>query len=275
MTALASKDSLLVEIGGMPISLRIEDEAFRELVSHHYQGFLGADPAKFELQVQLLLDKTMTAEEVRVQRKGACWLLERGDFCALWDPSSGRGQVEQHPFTYSLDSVLRIVHSLILADQGGFLLHAASAVCDGGAYLFSGVSGAGKTTLSRLAPADVTLLTDEISYVRPGRDGYLAYGTPFAGELAKSGKNCAAPIRGLFFLEKGVENRTDEVAPSESVGCLMRNVLFFAQDRGLVETLFATACEFVSQVPVRRLTFYPDSRVWDTIREFEGEPAHV
>jgi hypothetical protein len=42
-----------------------------------------------------------------------------------------------------------------------------------------------------------------------------------------------------------------------------------------VEKLLATACDFVAGVPIRRLTFYPDSRVWDTIRFFEGEPAHV
>ncbi len=75
--------------------------------------------------------------------------------------------MRQNANPYSLDSVLRIVHSLILAERGGFLLHAASAICDGRACLFSGVSGAGKTTMTRLAPPDVTLLTDEISYVRP------------------------------------------------------------------------------------------------------------
>ena len=62
--------------------------------------------------------------------------------------------------------MLRIVHTLVLARQGGFLLHSASAIRNGKAFLFAGVSEAGKTTISRLAPPDATLLTDEISYVR-------------------------------------------------------------------------------------------------------------
>ena len=53
---------------------------------------------------------------------------------------------------YSIDAALRIIHSLILARQGGLLVHAASAVRNGKAFLFAGVSGAGKTTISRLAP---------------------------------------------------------------------------------------------------------------------------
>ena len=49
----------------------------------------------------------------------------------------------------------------------------------------------------------------------------------------------------------------------------MRNILFFAEDQGLVEKLLATACDFVARVPIRRLTFYPDARVWDLVRNFD------
>ena len=53
---------------------------------------------------------------------------------------------------------------------------------------------------------------------------------------------------------------------SEAIRCLMRNILFFAEDAKLVQSVFQSACEFVEQVSVRRLTFTPDSRVWDLIR---------
>ena len=201
------------------------------------------------------------------------WILERGDLQARWNSRTGLGLVRQSVNPYSLDAVLRIVHSLILAERGGFLLHAASAICDGRAYLFSGVSGAGKTTMTRLAPPHVTLLTDEISYLRPREEGYRAFGTPFAGELAKAGENCSAPVGALFFLEKGSENRIDELPFVEAVSRLMRNILFFAEDKALVDKLFATACDFVERVPIRTLTFYPDSRVWDEVRNFGHNPG--
>jgi hypothetical protein len=51
--------------------------------------------------------------------------------------------------------------------------------------------------------------------------------------------------------------------------------LFFAEDHDLVDRLFATACDFVDTVPVRRLTFYPDARVWDEIRNWQGVPQHA
>ncbi len=204
--------------------------------------------------------------DVRVFRDGRQWRLERGDFRAEWDPVTRRGRIRQSANPYSIDTVLRIVHTLVLAREGGFLVHAASAVRNGKAYLFAGVSGAGKTTISRLAPPDADLLTDEISYVRKEADGYFAYGTPFAGELAKAGENLRAPLGAVYLLAQGPENRIEDLGAAEAARGLLTNILFFAEDAELVQAVFRSALEFVERVPVRRLTFVPDARVWELIR---------
>ena len=257
-----------VEIGGLPILLRTNDPSFREMLADRYTKFLGgsANP-RFEFDVDLIAPPADGEEEdAHVEVQGRNWYLKRGDFRAHWDPDAGRGTIRQSANPYSLDSVLRIVHTLFLAREGGFLLHAASAIRNGRAFLFSGVSGAGKTTISSLIPEDATLLTDEISYIRRGRDGYEACGTPFAGELARVGENLSAPVEGLYFLAKGPENKIEPIASADAVRTLMRNILFFAEDAELVNLIFQAACEFVERVPVRRLTFFPDERVWDLIQ---------
>jgi hypothetical protein len=192
--------------------------------------------------------------------------MERGDFRAEWEPATRCGTIRQTANPYSIDATLRILHTLSLATQGGFLVHAASAIRNGKAFIFSGVSGAGKTTISRLAPPDATLLTDEISYVRREGNRYMACGTPFAGELARVGENCSAPLSALFFLEKGPQNRIEPISPTEAIQRLMRNILFFADDTELVKLVFQSACEFATLVPMHRLVFVPDQRVWDIIR---------
>src|ERR1700675_3756817 len=181
----------------MPILFRTHDPSFRELMSHRNTGFLGSlSTPKLEFEVELVAPsgEMQSDEGAQVEMHEGLWQLRRGDFRAQWDPRAGRGHIRQSANPYSLDSVLRIVHTLILAREGGFLLHSASAVRAGRAFLFSGVSGAGKTTISRLAPPDVTLLTDEVSYIPRDDDGYRACGIPFAGEVARVGENCSAPI---------------------------------------------------------------------------------
>ncbi len=264
----ACAHEVAVEIGGMPIVLRTHDAEFRALLEKRYFGFVRAslEPA-LALDVDVVhTDRVSAEEELRVWSDKGLWRLEWGDFRAEWDPREGRGKILQSLNHYATDSILRIVHTLIQAPEGGFLLHGASAIRNGRAFLFSGVSGAGKTTISRLAPQDSVLLTDEISYVRRDGDGYLACGTPFAGELARLGENVAAPIERLFFLAKGPENRIETIEPAHALRMLLRNILFFGNDAELIDMVFHSACEFLARVPASRLTFYPDERVWDLIR---------
>lgn len=258
---------LTVEIGQVPISLRCDDAKFCSLIEQRYSGFLNskAEP-EFELEFELVAPSNPSDEDARVSREGDVWSLERGDFHAEWNVEARRGWVRQSPNPYSLDSVLRILHSLVLADEGGFLVHAASAVRNGRAFLFSGVSGAGKTTMARIAPPDVNLLTDEISYMRLCDDGYRAYGTPFAGELAQAGENLSAPVDTLYFLVQGTENRIEPIASTDAARALLRNILFFAHDRELVRDVFDAALHFVATVTVANLIFTPDERAWELIQ---------
>jgi hypothetical protein len=272
MTASAvtasEKSGTTVTIGGLPIRIASASRPFIQMLEARYAGFLtppANEPIRIDVEV-VPPARINDEDEVQVRRVEGRWVIRRGDFIAEWNPATGRCSARQTANPYALDSILRIIHSLVLAESGGFLLHSASAMRNGRAFLFSGVSGAGKTTISSLAPSDVTLLTDEVSYIRHIGDGYQAFGTPFAGDLATPGDNIAAPIACLYLLAKGRENRIGHVAAAPAARMLLRNILFFAEDPQLVNGLFRSACEFVSRVPVFELTFRPDAAVWDLIQ---------
>ena len=265
--ATTADQQIVIEIGGMPVLVRSDSPEFLRMLEGRYSGFIKAEArADFEIDVDLVPPGRITEEEdVAVRFTHGRWIIERGDLRAEWEPDTRRAKIVQSANPYSIDTALRIFHSLILAREGGLLVHAASAVRNGKAFLFAGVSGTGKTTISRLAPPDAMLLTDEISYVRRNGRGYIAYGTPFAGELAEPGENTKAPLAGLYLLEKGRENRVQQLRGSEAARELLTNVLFFTNDPELVKLVFESACELVRSVPVYRLTFYPDQRVWELI----------
>lgn len=266
-TTAVAQFSLVIEIGGMPVRVNTADLAFLQLLQNRYAGFVGdSEDAEIEFDVELLPPAPLASNvDIDVRFRFGRWSLTRGDFRAEWEPAARRGWIRQSPNPYSIDAVLRIIHTLVLARRGGFLLHSASAIRNGKAFLFAGVSEAGKTTISRLAPPDATLLTDEVSYVRKNDHDYVAFGTPFTGELDKLGENVSAPISTLFLLSKGQENRIDRISPGEATRSLLANILFFAEDEELVQAMFHSAFEFVNRVPVARLTFVPDARVWELI----------
>jgi hypothetical protein len=264
-----TKFQLWLRIGGLTIVLSARDGEFVAMLQRRYANFVcepGSPPGIwFDLR-RIIPSRIPDDDDLQIRFQTGRWLMRRGDFRAEWNPASGRGAIWQTDTSlYAIDSVMRIVLSLVLARRDGFLLHSASAVRKGRAFLFSGVSGAGKTTIARHAPSDAILLSDEISLVRRTPGGYCAFGTPFAGELGIAGEQIEAPIQTLFFLRKGPFNRTSRIEPSGAAAMLLRDILFFADDSTLMESVFATACDFVARVGVLELTFKPDRDVWEAI----------
>ena len=169
--------SLVIEIGGMPVRVHTTDPAFLAMLQNRYSGFVtSSEHAEISFDVHLTLTHFADLDApLRVTQRKGRWALERGDFRAEWEPASAHRL--DSPERQSLFDRRRAAHcaQLVLARQGGFLLHSASAIRNGKAFLFAGVSEAGKTTISRLAPPDATLLTDEISYVRKQDDACASF----------------------------------------------------------------------------------------------------
>lgn len=262
---MSSPVQAVVRIGGVGVGLNTTSPAFVDLLEQRFAGFIedgGARDYEFDVEIAEAPGSDPDAD-VRVWRAGNAWRIERGDFRADLDPHARRGRIRQSANPYSIDTLLRIVHTLALAPEGGLLMHAASVVRGGEALVFTGASGAGKTTLSRLAPPGTAVLTDEVSYLRRDGAGYSAHGTPFAGELARPGENTRAPLAAIYLLHHAAENRVEPVAAAVAARAILSNVLFFAEDPVLVKAVFAAALELAERVPVRRLGFVPDARVWE------------
>jgi len=165
---------------------------------------------------------------------------------------------------YTVDSLLRILLSWLLLPREGFLLHAATVVRDGSAYVFPGRSGAGKSTLASLSPAG-TVLTDEISLLRREENTWRAYGTPFWGEFRAAGSNCSAPVQGIFPLVKADENHLRALAPRGALCAILPCVLFFSSDAEANKRLLDLLAGTVAQVPCYELHFRRDTSFWDVL----------
>ena len=266
----------IIEIAGESVLLRSHDPILRSAIENRYSDFIIPAPRQTPVELTVDIDAAqfpapgapgrMKGNQVIAGWSDGKWRFERYDFRAEWNPQTRTGSIcQSNPIISSTDSAVRMLHSILAVAAGGFLLHAASAIRNGHAFIFTGVSGAGKSTISGLMPQDVQLLTDEISYVRPDGQGFRAFGTPFMGNLGAPGKNVSAPLKALYLLAKGPENKIEAVSQKKATTALLRNVLFFAKDPELVGVVFETICRLVSSVPVYRLAFVPTSEVWELI----------
>lgn len=175
------------------------------------------------------------------------------------------GNMVPHPLYYLLTLIL-IGYSNI--NKIGFLLHSAMVMIDGSGYLFSGVSEAGKTTLSKLwlQDKDAEVITDERVIVRE-KDGLLyAFGTPWYG-TASIHKNKGVPIHKIFFIRHGSENTLKKLSTIEAANRVMvRCFPAFWHKEGMRFALDFCA-RIASEINCYEFGFVPDSSAVEFIKK--------
>ena len=260
---------MIIEIGQLPNSVEFDLSSLEAQFVRRYGDFITAEPSPpaFRLRVEMR-PKPVSPSPWRIRFTDGRWVFEKTGLTAECFPESRWGRVVlARPILDPIDSVLRILHSILLAPAGGFLLHASSIVRNGHACAFSGASGVGKTTFAHLAPPHAVVLTDEISYVRPAEGGYRAYGTPFTSHLNPvPGTNTSAPLHSIYLLAHGTENlKLGPLPLRQAATGLLRNMLLFGEDPNLQEFAFETAFRVASGVPVYELGFVPTPKIWEMI----------
>lgn len=160
---------------------------------------------------------------------------------------------------YVFDSALRIIYSLILAKEG-FLVHAGGICLKNNAYIFTGPSESGKSTIVKLATekTPMQILSDEIIAFRKLKNKWTVFSTPFSGTLEKIPNNISSKIKKIFFIKKNTKTTCKPLTKKESLACLLPNVIFFSKDNGLVENIFDLSCNFVKETPCFELNFSRD-----------------
>ena len=192
----------------------------------------------------------------------------RWDFVARIDIANRRAELLMAPIAHpmSIDTIVRIATSFAAIDNGGFLMHSSCINRDGDAFMFCGVSGSGKSTMARLSQERYQVFTDEMTLIEKQGDGYVAWGTPFWGDMQMSVHE-SAPLKGIFYLAQSQDNAIEELPRSERVKEMMRVIMCFGQEKVLAEKLLQQTIDFVSVVPFNRLHFRPEISVWDVINE--------
>ena len=154
-----------------------------------------------------------------------------------------------------------------LSNHTGVMLHACAVKDGDSGRLFSGVSGAGKSTISLLwAKQDgVLVLSDDRSILRKQDSRFWIYGTPWHG-TAGFGSPQVVPLDQIYILRHASQNQVKLLTPTEAATSLfVRSFPTFWNQTGMGYTLDLLA-ELSQSVPCYELSFRPELEVVDFIR---------
>jgi hypothetical protein len=204
---------------------------------------------------------TRATTPARAARVDRAWT--RGDLFVRHD--ARHSERARFPLGFPLDVVL---FASALAHRGGVVAHASALERDGRGVVFTGPSGAGKTTAARLLQRrGFHVLNDERVVLRVEAGQLAVHGTPWHGALGVVSAG-SAPVAAIFFIEHA--DRTSAVAlrPPEAARRLVPRCRLPFWDVGAMQSLLATVDATVRLTPCLALGVRPDDSLGDLVERF-------
>ena len=153
----------------------------------------------------------------------------------------------------------RIGMETLLLQHSGLLLHASLIKYRGRGIAFAGPSGVGKSTQADIWQAclGAEVLNGDRAALRREGDGWMAYGSPYAG-TSRIYKNDSAPLKTVILLQQAAENHLCRLSAEEAFRRLYPEISMHRWQKAFVSKAMDLCLQLLEEVPVYLLECRPE-----------------
>jgi hypothetical protein len=166
---------------------------------------------------------------------------------------------ETYPLAYPLEELIFIN---LLGKRNGFILHSCGMGDGQNGYIFSGVSGAGKSTISKLIEASgkLRIMSDDRAIISRNSESFMICGTPWHGTV-KTCENLKSPLKKVFFIRHAKEHYANRWDPVKAASHLIaRSFPPYWDKEGMARTVDLCR-DIANSVPCYELGFKQDKSI--------------
>ncbi len=197
--------------------------------------------------------------------------------CCILNPSTTEVKVEVQlseniNHSIKIDPLLHPLGSLMLMYimnwNNAALIHASGVVDNRSCYLFTGVSGIGKSTMAKLWQQEgASILNDDrliLRYLGSGKVQVYNHPMPYYIQESYSGV-----LRKVFLLSQSPKNYVKKVTGVKAFSKVLSNFIQQFYDASLVKKHLDIVEQIISNVEVYELGFKPDAEIVELIRNLD------
>ena len=180
-----------------------------------------------------------------------------------WDLYLKGAEKETDPLEYPLDGLILYYLTVI---HGDIMIHASGVNHSGHGYLFSGVSGKGKSTMARLWDnASIKVIHDDRLIIRNLSGVFRMFNTPVYNDDAPA----SSPLDRIYLIEHGIENKLIPLQGATAVSLVMANCIQHNWNPEMIAQTVGSLSIICAKIPVFKLSFKPDRSIIDFILDYE------
>lgn len=279
------RTELRIQLGDVCIGVRCGDREVLEKMRASYQPFLASSSPDFRIEFSLRYElaaseiRSLLASSRRVVKGNRC-IVEPAlvDMSVDWKGAFLRVETEAALFGPGVD--YKLMNNLMVGIYAGvygklrntvptaYLTHGCGIGHEGRCFLFTGPSGAGKTTIAKLAGAR-KILNDEAVLTGIDNDGVYLGGTPLdGGQPEKS--NARVRLSSVFFLKHDPQVSLRKLSKAETYVRLLSQFfstspLFEESGDECLRRRASMSARMATGIPSYELSFRPDSSFWQAV----------
>ena len=180
-----------------------------------------------------------------------------------WDLYIKGAGNETDPLEYPLDGLILYYLTVI---HGDIMIHASGVNHSGHGYIFSGISGKGKSTIARLwDKAQGRVIHDDRLIIRNIEGSWKMFNTPVYNDDVPR----ESPLSRIYLIEHGIENKFIPVRGATAVSLVMANCIQHNWNPEIIARIMGSLSMMCSNIQVVKLSFKPDKSIIDFILEYE------
>lgn len=167
-------------------------------------------------------------------------------------------------FNPNIFPLTNLLWSRILQRENGLMIHASGVAHEDRGYLFTAVSGTGKSTMAGLwKQMGAQIVNDDILAIVPkcGQAVMHNIPMPYYADVPKS-----APLSAIFLLSQSPQNFITPVAGASALMRVMANCIQHFNTPQSVKLHLQNVQQLVGKIPIYELGFKPDTDIVTMIR---------
>jgi hypothetical protein len=174
---------------------------------------------------------------------------------STWNVYSELTDTKFNPLKFPFGPIL--MHYMTLKSDA-VMMHASCAFDGSVGRIFTGFSGAGKSTMSKIWSNEGNLIiNDDRLIIRKHEDGYFVYNTPmYYMDLPKK-----APLKSVFLISHSPQNRIKKLSGALAISKMMAFSIQNNYDKQFIQNRLSLFTDLCSHVSVYELGFVPDQNV--------------
>ena len=260
--------NIKIQIGYFVIAIETENIHFFQRLENRFSRFLSCD-SNSNGTIRLVLTKdwnkdpwvepTLTKgfDYWELKASGIIGKIRYKEFIAEYQISPARSMQE-------VDHIIRIASAFWVFESGGILVHGAALVRNGNGYLFTGHSGAGKSTVCKVTK-DGLVLNDDLVILKESEFGWEVWATPFTNPKQNIPNPGKAKLKAIINLEQAKRHRVILENEAISLADLITHIPVVSSCPENTQNLMDQCHNILNKVKAYRLYFLPDDQFWPLI----------